>query len=58
MREGYDPDKPSAFIICLVSNNLYGWAMSKPLPTVAFKWMDEEKIENWKNLTGDNGCIL
>ena len=29
--ENYDPKKPSAFIIYLNMNNLYGWAMCKYL---------------------------
>jgi len=28
--------------------------MSKPLPTRDFKWMDEDELENWKNIS----CIL
>jgi len=28
----YDPNKPKKFIMFLDANNLYGWAMSKPLP--------------------------
>ena len=43
--ENYDPDKPSTYIQYLDANNLYGWAMSQPLPTGNFKWM--------KNLTVD-----
>ena len=43
--ENYDSDKPSTYIQYLDANNLYGWAMSQPLPTGGFKWM--------KNLTVD-----
>ena len=28
--------------------------MSKPLPTRDFKWMDEDELENWKNIS----CVL
>ena len=28
----------------LDANNLYGWAMSQPLPTGEFDWLTEEKI--------------
>ena len=31
--EGYDPEKPNSHILYLDANNLYGWAMSQPLPT-------------------------
>lgn len=39
------------YIIYLDANNLYGWAMSQPLPTGNYKWeninnFDEEKILN------------
>ena len=37
--KNYDPQKPSTFIQYLDANNLYGWAMSQPLPTNGFKWM-------------------
>ena len=33
----YDPDKPSTYIQYLDANNLYGWAMSRSLPTHGFK---------------------
>ena len=36
--EGYDPEKPSSHIQYLEVNNLYGWAMSQPLSTGAFRW--------------------
>ena len=36
----FDKTKPSTFIQYLDANNLYGWAMSKKLPTHGFKWMD------------------
>ena len=42
----YDPSLPSKHIIYLDANNLYGWAMSKPLPTHGFKWMSKKQLEN------------
>ena len=30
----------------LDANNLYGWAMSQPLPTGEFDWLNEEEIAN------------
>ena len=54
MGNQFDPDKLSKYIAYLDANNLYGWAMSKPLPTHGFKWMTEEELENWK----DYPCIL
>ena len=50
----YDPDKPTKFISYLDANNLYGWAMCKPLPTDSFKWIKKEELKSWKN----KPCIL
>ena len=54
MGEKFDPSQPSKFITYLDANNLYGWAMMKPLPVGDFEWMNEEELENWKNIP----CIL
>ena len=54
MKESYDPSLPSKYIAYLDANNLYGWAMSKPLPTHGFKWMTPKQLENWESLP----CIL
>ena len=40
MVEGYDSSKPKSHILYLDANNLYGWAMSQPLPTGSFRWVD------------------
>jgi len=34
---GYDPSKPKKYLLYLDANNLYGWAMSLPLPIRGFK---------------------
>ena len=49
----YDKD-PSKYITYLDANNLYGWAMSKPLPTHGFEWMKKSELETWEL----NSCIL
>ena len=54
MGEKFDPSQPSKFISYLDANNLYGWAMMKPLPVGDFKWMDEKELKHWKNIP----CIL
>ena len=50
----YDPDQPTKYISYLDANNLYGWAMCKPLPTEDFEWMEKEELKNWKSMP----CIL
>ena len=40
MESKYDPNQESTYIQYLDANNLYGWAMSQPLPTCGFKWVD------------------
>ena len=52
--KNYDKKKKSTFIKYLDANNLYGWTMSKKLPTIDFKWMDEIEIKDWRNYP----CIL
>ena len=42
----YDSTKPSTYIQYLDSNNLYGWAMSQPLPTHGFKWLNNLTIDS------------
>ena len=41
----YDEKVPSKYIMYLDANNLYGWAMSKYLPTGGFDWLTEQQIE-------------
>lgn len=36
----YNPNEESIFLGYFDANNLYGWAMSKPLPYGEFKWVD------------------
>ena len=47
MGEKFDPNKETKYIPYLDANNLYGWAMSKPLPVRNFKWMDEKELEKY-----------
>ena len=44
----------SMYIVYLDANNLYGWAMRKPLPKHGFKWMKVSELETWEN----HLCIL
>ena len=54
MGKDYNPNEPTKYIIYSDANNLYGWAMSQPLPIGGFKWMSEKELESWKNYP----CIL
>ncbi|XP_033731744.1 uncharacterized protein LOC117321436 [Pecten maximus] len=39
--ETYDPEKPTSYIVYTDCNNLYGKAMSEPLPVGEFEWVDD-----------------
>ena len=45
MGSEYDPIKPTKYLQYLDANNLYGWAMSQPLPTGGFRWVDVSPYE-------------
>ena len=51
--KNYDENEESLFLEYLDANNLYGFAMSEPLPVNGFKWMedlskiDEDFIKNY-----------
>ena len=59
---GYDKDQETNYILYLDANNLYGWAMSQPLPDSGFVWLSEDEIAELEvsNITDDSeeGCIL
>ena len=69
--KNYHNKEESSYIQYLDANNLYGWAMSKKLPTNGFKWIDntemaepsakhvinEDFIKNY-NENNDKGYIL
>ena len=66
-KKNYKSNEESSYIQYLDANNLYGWAMSKKLPTNGFKWIDnnetakhvinEDFIKNY-NENNDKGYIL
>ena len=41
----YDPLRPTNYLQYLDANNLYGWAMSQPLPVGNFRWINVNDIE-------------
>ena len=54
MDDKFNSNEPSKYIQYLDANNLYGWAMSKPLPTYGFKWMKDNELNVWEKTP----CIL
>ena len=54
MGDKFNSNEPSKYIQYLDANNLYGWAMSKPLPTHGFKWMKDNDLNVWEKTP----CIL
>ena len=39
----YDPSKPTSYIQYVDANNLYGWAMSQPMPDDKIEWLSEKE---------------
>ena len=54
MGDSFDASKPSKYIAYLDANNLYGWPMSKSLPTHGFKWINDRELKTWEK----HPCIL
>ena len=54
MGDKFNSNEPSTYIQYLDANNLYGWAMSKSLPTHGFKWMKDSELNIWEKTP----CIL
>ena len=55
----YKPNRPTKYLQYLDANNLYGWAMSQPLPTGGFKCVKVSSNEGqaWVNeLTNHSDC--
>ena len=59
MGDKFNPNEDTTYLQYLDANNLYGWAMSQPLPTGGFKWTDviPNKISELATQT-DKGYIL
>ena len=59
MEDRFDPKSESSYLQYLDANNFYGWAMSQPLPTGGFKWVDVNHNEISELATRtDKGYIL
>ena len=59
MGDKFNPSKDTTYLQYLDVNNLYGWAMSQPLPTGGFKWVDVNPNEISELATRtDKGYLL
>ena len=60
--EHYDPKKETSYILYTDANNLYGLALSMPLPISDFKFLSEEEIDQLDISSvprdGDTGYFL
>ena len=57
--KSYDSKQEPKLIIYLDTNNLYGYAVSKFLPTSGFTWIDpkEFNLNKWTSNSSE-GCVL
>lgn len=51
MGDMYDSEQPSSYIFYIDANNLYGHAMSEPMPYDDFSWLSEDDCANINWLT-------
>ena len=59
MGDKFDPNEDTTYLQYLDANNLYGWAMSQPLPAGGFKWVDVTPNEISELATRtDKGYVL
>ena len=64
MGSEYDKSKPTKYLQYLDTNNLYGWAMSQPLPTGGFHWVESDESKDLKMIIDelskrkDHGYLL
>ena len=42
----YDPTKPTSYILFVDANNLYGWALSQPMPEKNMEWLTELECQH------------
>ncbi|XP_071635068.1 uncharacterized protein [Temnothorax longispinosus] len=58
--ESYDSSKPSSYLMYFDVNNLYGWAMCKPLPYAEFRWVEDASNFDVNTIASDSptGYIL
>ena len=42
----YDPSTPISYIFYVDANNLYGWAMSQPMPDDKIEWLTDKECRD------------
>ena len=58
MGEKFNPLVESSYLQYLDANNLYGWAMSQPLPTGRFRWVTIKHDDISRLMSGSKGYLL
>ena len=58
MGDKFDPNEDTTYLQYLDANNLYGWAMSQPLPTGGFKWVYVNPNEIFELATRTDKCYV
>ena len=53
MGSEYDPSCPTKYLQYLDANNLYGWAMSQPLPSRGFHWVEFNEGKDLKYIMNE-----
>ena len=56
--QNYNPEQPTSFLQYLDANSLYGWAMSQPMPTGGFQWVNYTDQILETPADADHGFIL
>ena len=56
--QNFDPSQPDSYLMYLDSNNLYGWAMSQPMPVGGFHWVNYTDQILETPADADHGFIL
>ena len=56
--QNFDPSQPDSYLLYLDSNNLYRWAMSQPMPTGGFQWVNYTDQILETPADADHGFIL
>ena len=54
----YDPRQPTPYIVVVVGNNIYGWAISQEMPDGDFEWLSQNECRDIRLLFNfADGCI-